>query len=112
MSKPVCSKCNDTHVMNDEHHWACTFCPVPCQSCRAHGTGAFCENTPCGCACHVKRKLVPTVSLPADQYGLLTAKARVCDAFVRIHSEETDSTAQKELNAALADLVTAEARVK
>lgn len=53
-NKPVCSKCLDTHLMvfNDAHI-SCTFCPLPCQDCRAEGVGAFCGLTPCACSCHV-----------------------------------------------------------
>jgi hypothetical protein len=49
----VCSTCNDTHRMPfGGEEVMCTRCPVPCQKCRA---GAFCEATPCGCACHVAK---------------------------------------------------------
>jgi len=30
----------------------CTYCPTPCQECRAGGRGAYCEHTPCDCDCH------------------------------------------------------------
>ena len=54
---PVCSKCNDTHMVQDsryEHEIMCTGCPVPCQECRVGGKGAFCGETPCSCECHRK----------------------------------------------------------
>jgi hypothetical protein len=56
---PVCTTCNDTHVM-PATGYACTHCPVPCQSCRADGNGPYCTTTPCTCACHVRR------TAPAD----------------------------------------------
>lgn len=53
----VCNKCNDTHrVWNSEREYEvwCQYCPVPCDSCRTDGRGAYCQNTPCSCACHNK----------------------------------------------------------
>lgn len=53
----VCETCNDTHkVMSVEldREIMCTRCPTPCKECRAGGTGAFCESTPCPCPCHEK----------------------------------------------------------
>jgi hypothetical protein len=59
VAEPVCKRCNDTHLMTrgeegHEREVMCTFCPTPCEACRAGGFGAFCEKTPCECACHVK----------------------------------------------------------
>lgn len=60
MTRPVCKTCNDTHRMtqaregDNDRVVMCTSCPVPCQRCRAGGRGAFCEKTPCRCACHVE----------------------------------------------------------
>ena len=52
--KPVCDTCRDTHTMTlGEHEVPCTRCPVPCERCRVP-LGAYCVNTPCGCACHPK----------------------------------------------------------
>lgn len=51
----VCSTCNDTHRMHMEDRdrdVPCTRCPLPCQSCRQGGLGAYCGETPCRCACH------------------------------------------------------------
>lgn len=54
--KPVCEQCGDTHQMELRGAIvACTRCPVPCEKCRMGGTGAFCEHTPCACACHKGR---------------------------------------------------------
>lgn len=54
MSTPICSACNDTHLMGEG--WACTRCPTPCEDCRSRGPGRFggpfCAVTPCGCKCH------------------------------------------------------------
>ncbi len=61
MADSVCTTCNDTHIMvmgeggYDEREVMCTRCPVPCQKCRAGGNGAFCERTPCSCACHAPK---------------------------------------------------------
>ncbi len=64
---PVCSTCNDTHQMDLRGAIvACTRCPVPCQRCRMGGTGAFCESTPCACACHQKRAKAPEWLVPLD----------------------------------------------
>lgn len=53
---PVCKTCNDTHKMQlDDREVNCTGCPVPCAKCRAGGVGAYCEKTPCACACHARR---------------------------------------------------------
>lgn len=50
---PVCSTCDDTHRMTlRDREVMCTFCPFPCQACRAGGNGPFCSSTPCGCECH------------------------------------------------------------
>ena len=52
----ICSTCNDTHVMSlGDSQVMCTSCPAPCQECRAGGTGPFCAQTPCSCACHTKK---------------------------------------------------------
>lgn len=49
----ICEVCSDTHIMTlRDQSVPCTRCPVPCQECRAHGTGAFCRYTPCKCDCH------------------------------------------------------------
>lgn len=51
--KPVCSLCDDTHLMQlDGREVMCTFCPTPCQKCRAGGNGPYCTTTPCDCECH------------------------------------------------------------
>ena len=54
MSEPVCSHCNDTHVMTlRDQAVPCTRCPTPCRACaNGDGRGAFCFHTPCDCACH------------------------------------------------------------
>lgn len=58
MSAPVCAACNDTHVYwsaTAERELMCTRCPRPCEVCRrgADGIpGAYCNQTPCSCACH------------------------------------------------------------
>lgn len=51
---PVCAVCNDTHRMSfgENGEVMCTFCPIPCQSCRAFGNGPYCQCTPCPCSCH------------------------------------------------------------
>lgn len=54
-SPPVCTYCEDTHTSPISGHM-CTSCPVPCQTCRAGGFGAYCETTPCACPCHDKKK--------------------------------------------------------
>lgn len=54
----ICTHCNDTHRItrtrdgHEDQVVMCTWCPTPCQECRAGRTGAFCETTPCPCACH------------------------------------------------------------
>jgi hypothetical protein len=49
----ICEECKDTHKMElNEQMVMCTFCPSPCQECRAGGIGPFCEQTPCACKCH------------------------------------------------------------
>lgn len=51
-ASPICNVCNDTHRMTlGEREVMCTHCPRPCERCRQH-LGAFCEKTPCSCACH------------------------------------------------------------
>lgn len=52
MALPICSRCNDTHVMRSGH--SCTGCPVPCDraSCRLSACSAYCDRTPCACPCH------------------------------------------------------------
>lgn len=56
MGRPICKVCNDTHRMpwsnEDMPEVMCTFCPTPCQRCRAGGNGPYCEKTPCSCSCH------------------------------------------------------------
>lgn len=53
MRHPICEVCRDTHTMQlPSSEVMCTHCPVPCQTCRRGGTGAFCETTPCACECH------------------------------------------------------------
>lgn len=50
---PACSVCNDTHVMQvRERGVPCTACPVPCENCRANGSGAYCREPSCDCGCH------------------------------------------------------------
>jgi hypothetical protein len=57
-TKPICANCKDTHRVHYEDErgeWVdryCQHCPTPCQRCRAGGIGAYCEKTPCDCACH------------------------------------------------------------
>jgi hypothetical protein len=49
-----CTHCGDTHTMQlEDSSVMCTWCPVPCQNCRAGGFGAYCAETPCLCDCHV-----------------------------------------------------------
>ena len=51
--RPACDVCADTHQMTrGDAEVMCTFCPRPCQSCRAGGNGPYCEHTPCSCGCH------------------------------------------------------------
>lgn len=53
MSKYVCDRCKDTHLMYlDDRKVLCIFCPLPCPKCRQGGLGSFCEETPCSCECH------------------------------------------------------------
>src|SRR6185436_2872546 len=41
-------------------HVMCTFCPMPCRECAIdEGRGAFCAATPCGCACHPRKRDAP-----------------------------------------------------
>lgn len=52
---PVCSTCEDTHLMplGEDRQVMCTRCPVPCRKCATdNGVGAYCSTTPCGCGCH------------------------------------------------------------
>lgn len=54
---PICEGCNDTHRMDfgeDHAQVMCTRCPSPCDECRtgAGGRSAYCDKTPCDCACH------------------------------------------------------------
>lgn len=56
ISTPTCSHCNDTHQMQlGERKVMCTHCPVPCGDCRMSGglPGAYCNENPCRCSCHV-----------------------------------------------------------
>jgi hypothetical protein len=46
---PVCKTCGDQHRVGSR---VCTSCPLPCPQCRLGGIGAFCDKTPCACACH------------------------------------------------------------
>lgn len=53
----ICATCNDTHTMSlGDREVPCTFCPRPCEACRAFyqgvRLGAYCETTPCPCRCH------------------------------------------------------------
>ena len=58
MSSPVCTTCNDTHMMMAQGRpQLCTHCPVPCQKCRKGGNGAYCEHTPCNCSCHLSETM-------------------------------------------------------
>ncbi len=57
----TCDRCRDTHRMlaHDDSGavWPCTACPRPCEKCRSgigRIPGAYCEKTPCDCACHRK----------------------------------------------------------
>lgn len=53
----VCGTCMDTHRVDrpDGRVVMCTRCPTPCRKCALDsGRGAFCETTPCPCACHAK----------------------------------------------------------
>lgn len=57
MTPPVCTTCNDTHVMTlGEGTALCTRCPTPCEACRSRGPGRaggpYCATTPCACPCH------------------------------------------------------------
>ena len=60
----VCGACKDTHKLwfsARETYIPCTQCTVPCQKCRAGGTGAYCEyprfpgDNLCVCGCHIKK---------------------------------------------------------
>lgn len=51
----------------------CTRCPVPCQECRAGGTGAFCGKTPCGCQCHDPRRARESLDAHAAGYAAAVA---------------------------------------
>lgn len=60
VGKPICSVCNDTHLMDFFHgnhdefsrKVMCTSCPTPCDKCRSNGYGPYCTETPCSCECH------------------------------------------------------------
>jgi len=61
MGDPVCSTCNDTHMVlfrrdgEADRNRMCTQCPVPCRKCAGDGgTGAYCAKTPCPCECHAR----------------------------------------------------------
>jgi len=55
-ARAVCATCLDTHTMTlRDRQVPCTFCPTPCEACRAGGNGAYCAKTPCACDCHVGR---------------------------------------------------------
>ena len=67
--KPICTTCNDSHVMtlgtadyDDEREVMCTHCPSPCQKCRVAGTGPYCTTTPCSCTCHSQHWQYRTVT--------------------------------------------------
>lgn len=67
---PVCNHCSDTHLMpfgDPCRSVPCTRCPVPCQKCRAGGTGAFCEHTPCACECHGARETPQPITFRDDE---------------------------------------------
>lgn len=51
----------------------CTRCPVPCQECRAGGTGAFCGKTPCECQCHDPRRVRESLDAHAAGYAAAVA---------------------------------------
>lgn len=73
----VCSTCNDTHLMPyGEDRVMCTRCPVPCQECRAGGTGAFCGKTPCECQCHDPRRVRESLDAHAAGYAAAVADIR------------------------------------
>ena len=61
MTTPVCTTCGDTHSMwlhtgsRDTRKVPCTFCPVPCSSCRGH-LSPYCRHTPCACECHTPKR--------------------------------------------------------
>jgi hypothetical protein len=53
----VCARCKDTHLVyieENDRRQMCTSCPTPCQECQSGGCGAYCEETPCKCKCHVE----------------------------------------------------------
>lgn len=56
--KPVCERCNDTHLIDTDEGGPfpgksyCGQCPIPCQKCRVSAVGAYCAETPCDCDCH------------------------------------------------------------
>lgn len=56
----VCTNCDDSHMMylDGGRPVPCTACPSPCDQCRAGGIGAYCSQTPCGCACHQPKRTV------------------------------------------------------
>ena len=73
----MCSTCNDTHLMSyGEDRVMCTRCPVPCQKCRAGGTGAFCGKTPCECQCHDQRRVRESLDAHAAGYAEAVADIR------------------------------------
>ena len=74
---PVCETCNDTHLMPyGGDRVMCTRCPVPCQRCRAGGTGAFCGKTLCECQCHYDQRRVREL-LDASADGQAAERARI-----------------------------------
>jgi hypothetical protein len=78
----VCSTCSDSHRMTlGEREVPCTFCPRPCESCRSlyqgQRLGAYCEATPCLCACHPTPEQLTGDRLAETLVGLLSYRPGV-----------------------------------
>lgn|GEM_PF-4443849 len=74
-SKPICSTCNDSHVMYyKDRRVLCTHCPRPCDECQAIGQYPYCETTPCQCECHGSKRIEPTaIEMKAARYDEIVA---------------------------------------
>ena len=57
MTKVTCLMCQDTHrVWIRNGSMMCKHCPMPCNGCKGYNgkNPAFCNETPCDCACNGK----------------------------------------------------------
>ena len=93
----VCSLCNDTHKVptpeGDHGPFGdgtrmCTSCPAPCQKCRAGGTGAYCEHTPCSCACHEQRHPHTVARLIAAGWRRMREAPPVSASGIEVHDDD------------------------